>query len=1068
MGESAGSENGMREKQHGKGKSFRHGRSLLQSDGPGNLVILLAICPATEHNSTFAFSSHTHGSAVQSYLPFDFEPTDEQRRAIEHVHGPMLVVAGAGTGKTTVLARRIAYLIDSESARPDEILAVTYTRNAAAELIARVGGILYPLLDRQRAAKKLMAGGLQPNTFHAYCYGLLHASGISFGLIDDTDLLILLRQRIADLKLEHYIKASDPGTFLDELLKFVRRCHDELRTPDDYDNYVARLERKELPLPRMGKSKDAAAMDEEQVLARCRELARVFRFTEDLLKREGLGTFGHILTRAVELLGRRRSLLERAQRRARFILIDEFQDSNIAQLKVTSLLAGKEANVFAVGDPDQAIYRFRGATSGIFEEFLATFGVDRVRRVSMSQNRRSTPPVLHCAYQAISCNPVVKLQEGEWKREPLQCFRVKEKPELVRAPAVQAVVHTGCEQEAGFVADTIEAMRRQRPAMPLRDFAVLYHLHNHRDAVVAELRRRGIPTAVRGADRFETPEVRDAVAVLRIMEGPDPIALFRIAALAQFRVDPERFRAELALAGKNALAEPALEASGPGREVMDLVRESRREVAEVQGDLMAAMKIAQRAFQLPESPGWQCLQEFAGRWYEKPKLIRGEGTLRGFLDYLKLFREAGGLLTDDEDAEPVTALAPKDLACEELQHDAVQLMTVHSAKGLEFPCVFVLRVVSSSFPTGHRQTLIEFPVELRSAVAAAEADSKTLHAEEQRRLFYVSMTRAMDNLYVCGELRKGKDPVPPKFMRELVSLQASTLKGAIECRLLPPSVIETLHAAAEPQPLISQWVQLPARCDAPLGELSASAIEQYERCPLAFKLSRDWCIPEEPAAMMQFGSAMHLALKAYFDGVRAGSPPNEETVIARFLDEFGKAKIEEDAQRDLYQKDGCEQLRQFLRSNLARPSGEILNNERFFRADIGGTLVKGRMDRLERIDGDRVSIVDYKTGKPKTQEDADESLQLSIYALAAKSMGLVADSLVIVNLANCSAIESRRSQKQLDGEAARVSAAAADIADGNFEPKPGRHCRFCSYRSICPAKEDFTLVPPAESTVGVN
>jgi DNA helicase II / ATP-dependent DNA helicase PcrA len=1005
---------------------------------------------------------------VQSYLPFDFEPTDEQRQAIEHVHGPMLVVAGAGTGKTTVLARRIAHLIDSEAARPDEILAVTYTRNAAAELIARVGGILYPLLDRQRAAKKLMASGLQANTFHAYCYGLLHASGINFGLVDDTDLLILLRQRIADLKLEHYIKASDPGTFLDELLKFVRRCHDELRAPDDYDTYVTRLERKELPLPRMGKSKDAAAMDEEQVLARCRELARVFRFTEDLLKREGLGTFGHILTRAVELLGRRRSLLERAQKRARFILIDEFQDSNIAQLKVTTLLAGEEANVFAVGDPDQAIYRFRGATSGIFEEFLATFGVDRVQRVSMSQNRRSTPPILRCAYQAISCNPVVKLQEGEWKRQPLECFRVKEKPELARAPAVQAVVHNGCEQEAGFVADTIEAMRRQRPEMPLRDFAVLYHLHNHRDAVVAELRRRGIPTAVRGADRFETPEVRDAVAALRITEGPDPIALFRVAALPQFRVDPERFRAELALAGKNGSAEAALETSGPGREVMDLVRESRREVAEAQGDLMVAMKIAQRAFQLPESPCWQCLQEFVGRWYAKPKLIRGAGTLGEFLDYLKLFREVDGSLTDDNDDDPVTALAPKDLAADELQHDAVQLMTVHTAKGLEFPCVFVLRVVSSSFPTAHRQTLIEFPVELRSAVAVAEADSKTLHAEEQRRLFYVAMTRAMDDLYVCGEVRSGKDPIPSKFMRELVSLRASTLRGAIEYRLLPPSVIETLHAAAEPLPTIAQWVQLPPRCDAHLDELSASAIEQYERCPLEFKLRRDWCIPEEPAASMQFGSAMHLALKAYFDGVRAGSLPDEDTVIACFRDEFGKAKIEEDAQRDLYEKAGCEQLRRFLRSDLAQPRGAILDNERFFRTRIGGILVKGRIDRLERIDDDRVSVVDYKTGKPKTQEYADESLQLSIYALAAKSIGLVAQSLVIVNLADCNAVESRRTPEQLAAEEARVSAAATSIAAGDFGPNPGLHCHFCSYRSICPAKEDFTLVQPAESAASVN
>ena len=219
--------------------------------------------------------------------------------------------------------------------------------------------------------------------------------------------------------------------------------------------------------------------------------------------------------------------------------------------------------------------------------------------------------------------------------------------------------------------------------------------------------------------------------------------------------------------------------------------------------------------------------------------------------------------------------------------------------------------------------------------------------------------------------------------------------------------------------------------------------------------------------MMQFGSAMHLALKAYFDGVRAGHPPDEEAVIACFRDEFGKAKIEEDAQRNLYEKDGCEQLRQFLHSDLAKPAGEILNNERFFRADIGGTLVKGRMDRLERIDGDRVSIVDYKTGKPKTQEYADESLQLSIYALAAKNMGFVADSLVIVNLADCSAIESRRSPEELADEETRVSAAAANIAARNFDPTPGRHCRFCSYRSLCPATE-LVVVQPAERTADVN
>ncbi len=1011
---------------------------------------------------------------MQSYLPFDFEPTEEQRQAIEHVHGPMLVVAGAGTGKTTVLSRRIAHLIENEAAKPKEILAVTYTRNAAAQLISKVGEILYPHLDHASAARKLMASGLRPHTFHSYCYGLLHEANIQFALLDEKDLQILLRRRIGDLPLKRFIRAADPGEFLKHLLEFFRSCHDELRTPDDYDTYVKRLERREIPLPRVGKSKDAAVMPDEEVFERCREIARVFHYVEDLLKQEGLGTFGHIITRAVDMLSRRQSVLQRAQRHARFILIDEFQDSNVAQIQLARLLAGDEANVFAVGDPDQAIYRFRGATSGAFDQFLRTFDPARVKRVTLSKNRRSTPPILRCAYQAIASNPQiasVELSDGGWPREPLRCARAEGDPILLeQASAVQAVVHNGNRQEAEFVADTIEAMRRQRPAMKLQDIAVLYRLHNHRKEMLTELRRRDIPVQVQGVDLFETPEARDAMAALQIMGSSNPVALVRVAAFPQFEVDPEEFRAALALAGKKAPIESVLEKVPGGFAVMEAVREARHDLVDA-GDLARpATKIAQEVFQIPDSLPLRRLQELADQWCVKPKPLVGQGTLRELLEYVELFREAGGCLAEDGgEVDPVAALAPADVGSQPLE-DAVQLMTVHAAKGLEFPCVFVLRVSSQSFPGNYKEPLVEFPQELRSKDTAAESPPKTLHEEEERRLFYVAMTRAMDELYVCGKKSKAKnDPTPTKYIRELVTDGKPALKGAIECRvLLPSDVIPTLHAGAEPLPLISQWVQLPARCDAPLGELSASAIEQYERCPLAFKLSRDWCIPEEPAAMLQFGSAMHLALKAYFDGIRAGQPPDEDAVIACFVDEFGKAKIDESAQRDLYERDGCEQLRRFLRSDLARPAGEILNNERFFRADIGGAVVKGRMDRLERIEGNRVSVIDYKTGKPKTQDIADESLQLSIYALAAKSMGLVADSLVIVNLTNCTSIESQRSEHQLRGEEARVSKAAANIAAGNFEANPDSHCRFCSYRNICPAKEDLTLIQPVTRAAQVN
>ncbi len=258
-----------------------------------------------------------------------------------------------------------------------------------------------------------------------------------------------------------------PGEFLKDLLEFFRSCHDELRTPDDYDAYLTRVERKEIPLPRVGKSKDAEAMADDEVLDRCREIARVFRYVEDLLKQEGLGTFGHIITRAVDLLNRRQSVLQRAQKHARFILIDEFQDSNVAQIQLARLLAGADANVFAVGDPDQAIYRFRGATSGAFDQFLKTFGSGprearhSVARTAARRRPSCVAPIRQS--RATRLSPALNCTRAAGRASRWAARVLRATQPLANASAVQAVVHNGFEQEAVFVADTIAAMRQQRP-----------------------------------------------------------------------------------------------------------------------------------------------------------------------------------------------------------------------------------------------------------------------------------------------------------------------------------------------------------------------------------------------------------------------------------------------------------------------------------------------------------------------------------------------------------------------------------------------------------------------------
>ncbi|MDR3746558.1 MAG: ATP-dependent DNA helicase [Acidobacteriota bacterium] len=995
-----------------------------------------------------------------------FEPTEQQRRAIEHLRGPILVVAGAGTGKTTVLAHRIAHLIHSGNAQPNEILAVTYTRNAAAELIGRVAKLLYPNLSSQKAASRLMASGLEANTFHAYCHGLLHINGVKFELVHEQDVYVYLRRRITDLKLKYFVESANLGKFLNDLLNFFRRCQDELRTPDDYDAYVARVMRGEIPMPRVVKSKRAEAMPDEEVLGRCREIARAYRQIEAMLRRDGLGTFGHIITKAVDVLDRGGPVLERARKRARFVLIDEFQDSNVAQIRLAELLGGEEANVFAVGDPDQGIYRFRGASSEAFDQFLRMFGSDRVKRVTMSENRRSTPPILRCAYQAIRCNPEVgsgEIAGGGWPREPLSCARLEREPQLEHAAPVQCVAYQeGEQQEAEFVADKIENLRLQRPGMKLNDIAVLYAQHNHRNEVLRELWRREIPVQVKGVNLLDTTEIRDALAVLRILDAFDPVAIIRAAALPHFEVDPEDFRAQMALAGRDPVPEAVLENVGNSAELRRSIREARRELTDAGGKVTAALKIARRWFQLPDSLPLQCLAEFTDIWLNKPKAISGEGSLHEFLDYLQLYCEAGGVLAENnEDSDPVKALAPRDVG--EEPKNAVQMMTIHSVKGLEFPYVFVLRVKSSSLPAQYHEPLVEFPRELRNFAAADDDDAKKPHGEEQRRLFYVAMTRAEDELYLSGKAGKDKkQPAPPSiYLRELVDCATTALRGAVQNTLLPLPVIPAIHASAEPLPNISHWVQLPPRATNGVPKLSASAIDHYDRCPLAYKLRYDWNIPERASAALQYGNAMHQALKAYFDGVKAGRAQDEATVVACFLDEFGKASIVEDEQRRRYEQDGREQLVRFLRSPLAQPRGEILENEKQFTVVIGGTKVRGRIDRLERTEDGQMRIIDYKTGAAKTEEDADKSMQLSIYALAAKSEKLHAASLVFVNLRDNTLAETSRTEEQLRSAESKVIDVARRIADGEFEPKPGRACRNCSYHSICPAQEMVISTPSA-------
>jgi DNA helicase-2/ATP-dependent DNA helicase PcrA len=344
---------------------------------------------------------------IQSALsvPITFNP--RQLEAVEHVHGPMLVVAGAGTGKTTVLVQRIARLIRERHAQPQEILALTFTDNAAAEMAERV--------------RSELAGtdttGLRASTFHAYCVWLLEKTRHNFAVLEKEDLWIYLRQRMKKLPFQHFAPARNPGEFLDALLEFFDRCQDDLVDPSAFQAWVDKLG--DGPVPRGARASQLETMSHEEQVSRWREIAKVCTRVEQMLTEEGLGTFGHQISRTAALLRCDREMLAFARAHARFLLIDEFQDVNVAQVELAQLLAGDSRNIFAVGDPDQAIYHFRGATAAAFTEFQTRF--PETRTVVLKDNQRSRTPILKCGYSIIWHNPAAGLKR--FGREPLESVR---------------------------------------------------------------------------------------------------------------------------------------------------------------------------------------------------------------------------------------------------------------------------------------------------------------------------------------------------------------------------------------------------------------------------------------------------------------------------------------------------------------------------------------------------------------------------------------------------------------------------------------------------------------------
>src|SRR6266851_4308338 len=597
---------------------------------------------------------------------FEMEPLEEsglkvndaQWRAITHGEGPLLVIAGAGTGKTRVITERIRHLLQSdETLSGENILGLTFTKKAAGEMKTRV-----VKATGERGKAVTLA------TFHSFCETLLAEADPQRLRLDEFDHWILLRRNIRRLRLEKYRRLADPGQFLNDFVEFFSRCQDELVSSEDYQQYAAELTRR-LEAERNALDEDALA-ERQETVALQQELARAYRASEELLSEKNRVSFGSLITGAVSLLERDAQLREALQKKYRYILVDEFQDTNIAQLRLLELLAAPTKNIVAVGDNDQAIYRFRGASFGSFKLFLQRFagwkeGQDSAYyHATITENYRSTPNILRVAMQVIGQNAV----SADFPKKVLS-------PNKPPGEKIRIVELATPEEEARWVASELE--RIHGAGRRWKDFAVLYRQHAHRDHLVEELSRRKIPFVITRLSILEHPLVRDVLAYLRVIVAPyEDIACARVLAAPAWRLEAqdlvrlaERARKEkkaiydllqlpqgqLAFDGSNAALEQLVEFVSSQRKTL-----KRCTAREILGSLNEWLEIPQLVME-HDRKYVRRLAEFMKEWEPKSETR----SLAEFIEYLDYYAQAGGAISLEEDAPG----------------DAVRLMTVHGAKG---------------------------------------------------------------------------------------------------------------------------------------------------------------------------------------------------------------------------------------------------------------------------------------------------------------------------------------------------------------------------------------------------
>jgi DNA helicase-2/ATP-dependent DNA helicase PcrA len=628
--------------------------------------------------------------------------SDVQREAVTHTDGPVLIFAGAGSGKTRVLTHRIAHLLNEKNVFPDRILAVTFTNKAAGEMKSRLEKMV------GAAARDLWVG-----TFHATCVRMLRRDGkkigiaSNFAIMDDTDQRSIIRDVLHDLDFDE--RQISPGAALDEISK----AKNALLDADKYE------------------SKNTSFFGER--------IAQVFREYDRRLRESNGLDFDDLIAKTIELLESDVDVRTRYQNKFRYILVDEYQDVNYAQYRLCAVLADEHKNLTVVGDDDQSIYSWRGSDYKNILRFEEDFPGAKVFK--LEENYRSTQTILTVA------NEIVSLNAGR-----------AEKKLFTNRAAGDTVTVYGAETERAEARYAIEKIKELvREGAAYRDFLVLYRTNAQSRVFEEGFLGEGIPyRVVGGVGFYARTEIKDMMAYLRYIVNPsDAVAFRRIVNV------PRRSIGQQTLASLVDAANAAGVSVGQTVFDKELLRRAvpkKQKELERFADLITSLR--ERAGDLSISDLLVAVMEESGYIRELQSEDTSDAKSR-----LENLQELVGVAKEFEGQENAGTLDDflanvalvSDLDTLDPSSSFVTLMTLHAAKGLEFPVVFLTGLEEGVFP--HNRALTDLT-----------------ELEEERRLAYVGITRAMDRLYLSYAMRRtlfGNTFAHPKsrFLEEMPSVE---------------------------------------------------------------------------------------------------------------------------------------------------------------------------------------------------------------------------------------------------------------------------------------------------------